>query len=62
MYSAVYTQRNSSGRVLPNMQHLTEEKDIVFIPVEMVLDKLSDWESPSIETGLSKQDRKAKEA
>ena len=37
----------------------SEEKDIVFIPVEMVLDKLSDWESVSIETVVSKQDRKA---
>ena len=66
MYSAVYTQRNSSGRDLNNMQHLreavSEEKDIVFFPVEMALDKLSDWEFPSIETGVSKQDRKAKEA
>ena len=66
MYSAVYTQKNSSGRVRPNVHHLTEavseEKDNVFIPVEIVLDKLSDWESLSIETGVSKQDRKAKAA
>ena len=41
---------------------MSEEKDIVFFPVEMALDKLSDWEFPSIETGVSKQDRKAKAA
>ena len=42
------------------MQHLreavSEEKDIVFFAVEMVLDKLSDRKFPSIETGESRQD------